>query len=66
MRAFKFNKNASYSTDPMFCRNLNANDKITTQNIVFKSSGDSFKVTFDDIFDKYLRPDITNQNELDN
>ena len=66
MKAFKFNKNASYSTDPVLGRNLIVNDKITTQNMVFKSSGDSFKVTFDDIFNKYLRPDITSQNELDN
>ena len=66
IRAFKFNKNAFYSTDPVFGRNLIANSKITTQNIVFNNSGDSFKVTFDDIFHRYLRPDITSQNELDN
>ena len=64
-KAFKFDKNASYSTDPMHGRNSIANNKLTTQNIVFKSSGDSFKVTFDDIFDKYPRHDITSQNELD-
>ena len=40
-----------------FGTNLISNAKITTQNIAFKSSGDSFKVTFDDIFDKYPRPD---------
>ena len=46
MKAFKFNRNASYSTDPVFGRNLIANSKITTQNIVFKNGGDSFQVKF--------------------
>ena len=44
MSAFKFNKNASYSTDPVLGRNLIVNAKITTQNIVFKSSGDLFNI----------------------
>ena len=42
MKAFKINRNVSYSTDPAFSRNVVANSKITAQNIVFKSSGDLF------------------------